>query len=236
MISKSSLPALLPTSKTEFKNFFKVSTVWNDQQKKLHVCVRCHVLSNHNLGSIKHHSTDNHLLAWLKKEHVFVESDSLGIDCLITIGHFIKIVPELTNLQNFQEQLVNQHELIDIDADTAIELTPHLKDAQLDVMTNGNEYIPILPNFELYKTRISHGCNSTKVTTDVLGIKGAPQDTKLLDKFFTRMASETSNDHCDGIFLPKGAAHQFGPKMYEQVLQENNFFLTQVATIPESGI
>jgi len=45
------------------------------------------------------------------------------------------------------------------------------------------------------------------------------------------MASETSNNHRDGIFL-KGAAHQLGPKTYEQVLQENNFFLTQVATIP----
>ena len=45
------------------------------------------------------------------------------------------------------------------------------------------------------------------------------------------MASETNNDNRDGVFIPKGAAYLLGPKMYEQVLQDNNFFLTTVATI-----
>jgi len=224
--------ASIPTGKTEFKKFFKVSTVRNEQQKKSHMCIGCHVLSNRNLGNIKFRSTDSHLLAWLKKERVFVEADSLGIDRPVTVGHFIKIAPELTNLRNFRKQLLNQLMLIDIDADTAIDLAPHLKDAQLEAMTNGDNYIPILPNFELYKTRITHGRDDNQVATDVIGVKGTPQDARLLGEFFTRMASETSNDHRDGIFLPKGAVHQLGPKTYEQVLQENNFFLTQVATVP----
>jgi len=46
------------------------------------------------------------------------------------------------------------------------------------------------------------------------------------------MASETNNDHHDGLFLPKGATYLLGPKTYEQVLQENNFFQTNMATIP----
>jgi len=124
--------------------------------------------------------------------------------------------------------------LIDIDADTAIDLAPHLKDTQLDAMTNGDEYVTILPPFEIYRTRITHGRNPTQVSTDVLGVKGAPRDAKLLGEFFTRLASDTSNDHRDGIFLPRGAVHQLGPQTYEQVLKENNFFLTQVATVPIS--
>ncbi len=72
----------------------------------------------------------------------------------------------------------------------------------------------------------------SQVTTDVLGVKGAPQDAKLLSEFFTRMAADTSTDHRDGVFLPKGVVHLLGPQTYEQVLQENNFFLTNVATIP----
>jgi len=76
-----------------------------------------------------------------------VEADSLGIDRPITIGYFTKIVPELTHLTNFHEDLINQLLLIDIDATTAVKLAPHLKEAQLDVMSNGDEYIPILPNF-----------------------------------------------------------------------------------------
>jgi len=43
---------------------------------------------------------------------------------------------------------------------------------------------------------------------------------------------DTSNDQRNGIFLPKGAVHQLGLPTYEQMLKENNFFLTQVAMVP----
>jgi len=46
------------------------------------------------------------------------------------------------------------------------------------------------------------------------------------------MASATSNNQQDGIFLPKGMVHLLGPTTYEQVLKDNNLFLTTVATIP----
>ncbi len=46
------------------------------------------------------------------------------------------------------------------------------------------------------------------------------------------MASDTSRDQRDGVFLPKGAVHLLRPQTYEQVLKDNNFFLTTVATIP----
>jgi len=122
--------------------------------------------------------------------------------------------------------------LIDIDADTAVELAPHLKTAQLEAMTNGDEFVPILPPFEVYRTTITHGRAPTQVATDVLGVKSAPKDAKLLVEFFARLASENSNTQRDGIFLPKGAATLLGPTTYEQVMQENNFFLTTIATIP----
>jgi len=46
------------------------------------------------------------------------------------------------------------------------------------------------------------------------------------------LALEMSTDRQDGTFLPKGAVHLLSQQTYEQVLKENNFFLTQVATIP----
>jgi len=45
------------------------------------------------------------------------------------------------------------------------------------------------------------------------------------------MAS-TSHDQRDGVFVPKGTVHLFGPSIYEQVLKDHNFFLTTIATIP----
>jgi len=144
----------------------------------------------------------------------------LAIDHPVTIGHFIKIAPDLTNLANFRDSLANQLMLIDINADTAIALTPHLKDAQLDAMTNGNEeYVPILPNFKIYRTQITHSRELTQVMTDVLGVKRAPQDVKLLGEFFTGLALDSSNNHRDSIFLPKGAVHLLGPATYTQVFQ-----------------
>jgi len=122
--------------------------------------------------------------------------------------------------------------LIEIDTDTAVSLAPHLKQAQLEAMTNGDDYVPILPDFELYHMHISHGRDPTKITTDVIGIKCAPKDAKLLCEFFTRLAAKTSHDHRNGVFLPKGAANLLSPTTYAQVLTDNNFFLTQVAAIP----
>jgi len=122
--------------------------------------------------------------------------------------------------------------LIDIAANTAIKLAPYLKEEQLEAMSNGDEYVPILPNFELYQTHLSHGQAPAQVATDIIDIKCEPCNAKLLSKFFTRLASETSGDTRDGTFLPKGASTLLGPQTYKRVLKDNNFFLTTVATIP----
>jgi len=108
------------------------------------------MMSNRSLGNIKFQSNKNHLLSWLKRERVFLESNSLGTDHPITIGYFTKIAAELTHLANFRDHLVNQLMLIDIDAATAIKLAPYLKTAQLDAMSNGNKFVTILPEFEIY--------------------------------------------------------------------------------------
>jgi len=58
-----------------------------------------------------------------------------------------------------------------------------------------------------------------------------PRDVKLLNEFLTRLAAAT-NDQQDGMFVPKGVVHLLGPQTYEQILKDNNFFLTTVATVP----
>jgi len=188
--------AHLPTGKTEFKKFFKVSTMRVDKQNQTHVCIGCHMLSNRSLGNIKLKSNENHLLTWLKKARVFIKSDSLGPERLVTVGYFTKIEHTLTHLTKFCEYLVSQLTMIELDTKTAVTLAPHLKQAQLEAMSNGDDFVPILPSFKVYRMRITCGCNSdkSKVTTNVIGVKGSPRDAKLLGKFFTRMAAKTSTD------------------------------------------
>jgi len=122
--------------------------------------------------------------------------------------------------------------LINIDAATAIDLAPQLKNAQLDAMTNCGEFITILPEFEIYRMHLSHGHEPAQVKTDVLGVKCAPCDAKLLTKFCTHLVTASGHDQRDGIFLPKGAVHLLGPATYKQILKDNKFFLTTIATIP----
>jgi len=222
----------LPAREKAFKQFCTVSTPRAERQNQNHVCIGCHVLSNRSLGSIKFHSTDNHLLTWLKKAKVFIESDSLGTDRPVTVGYFTKLDPMLTHLPNFRESLVNQLMLVEIDVETAVTLAPFLKKDQLEAMSNGDEYVPILPNFEVYKTKLSHGPASARTMTEVIGVKGAPKDANLLGEFFMRLASENGNDPRDGVFISKGAPHMLGPSVYEQILKDNNFFINNLATIP----
>jgi len=223
--------ASLPTRENDFKKYFKVSTARSERQKSSHVCIGCHVMSNRSLSNIKFKSTDGHFLAWLKQQRVFIESDGLGTDRPVTIGYFTKIAADLTHLTNFRDHLANQLMMVDLDAEKAVELAPHLKAAQLEAMSNGDEYVSILPEFEIYRTHLTHGREPSQVTMDVLGVKCAPRDVKLLNEFLTRMAT-TSTDQRDGVFVPKGAVHLLGPQIYEQVLKDHNFFLTTVATVP----
>ncbi len=224
--------ASIPMGEQTFKKFFKVSTTRIEKQNSTNVCIGCYVLSNRSLSQIKFKSTDNHLLTWLKKERIFVDSDSLGIERPTTIGYFTQIAPDITHLANFRDHLVNQMMLIEIAADDAIALAPYLKAARLDAMSSGDEFTTILPNFEVYRTRLSHGRTPSQVTTDVIGIKCKPRDAKLLTEFFTRLAAETNSSHHDGTFVPKGVSSLLGPQTYEQVLKDNNRFLSHVATIP----
>jgi len=209
-----------------------VTTLRLEKQNKTQVCIGCHVLSNQSLSNIKFQSPEGNLLAWLKKERILLESDHLGIDRPVTTGYFTKIAPSLTHLANFRAHIVNQLMLVDIDAAMAVELALHLKQVQLNAMSNGDDFIPILPEFEIYRMRLSHGREPSQVSTDVLGVKCAPQDAKLLGEFFTRMAADTNNDQCDGVYIPKGAAYLLGTQTYAQILQENTAFINNVATIP----
>jgi len=175
----------VPKGETEFKKYFKVSTTRIERQNQMQVCIGCHVLSNRSLGNIKFRSTDGHLLAWLKKERIFLESDMLGIERPVTIGYFTKIAATLTHLKNFRDHLANQLMLVNINADLAVALAPHLKQEQLDAMSSGNEYIPDLPDFKIYRTRLTHGREPMQVSTEVLGVKTAPKDAKLLGEYLT---------------------------------------------------
>jgi len=83
-------------------------------------------------------------------------------------------------------QIMLCNELTDITLDPALamELDLSLQQQLVDAMSNGDLFIPELPLFELYQTKISFGCNKAKVEMDVIGIECAVGKGQLLKEFF----------------------------------------------------
>jgi len=100
-------------------------------------------------------------------------------------------------------------------------------------MSCGNEYIPILPDFEIYCTCISHGYKPMQVSTKVLGIKSAPWDAKLLSNFFTHLALATSNDQHDSIL---GRIFTWPAHLWANYAREQFFLDYSGNNTSESGV
>jgi len=96
-------------------------------------------------------------MAWLNQKEIFLESNSLGVFKTITIGYILRVHPQYTNCQKLKALLTTALEDIHIAPTLAIELSPMLQEAQTDAMANGDLFSPPLPQFEVYKTQISHG-------------------------------------------------------------------------------
>jgi len=181
----------IPTNEAEFNQFFKVSTDTRGIDNKSHVIIGCHIASDRTLNEIKFDSTSTtKFVDWLKKERIFAESDSLGINKTATIGYLTKIHTRLTNRGTLKELIADALSDVHIDPDLACELDPSLKTQQTDAMTNGDVFVPAPPSFEIYQTEISYGRDKKRIKTDVLGVKCAIDQARLLKEFFPNVETQ----------------------------------------------
>jgi len=223
----------LPNNEETFKKYF---TVTNDMRKtgnKPYIIVGCHLTSERTIRDIKFDSTKTtKLIDWLAKEQIFIESDSLGIKKTATVGYLTKLHPRLTSRTNLKPIMIEELSEIIIDPTLACELDPSQKQLNTDAMSNGDLFIPVLPEFELFKTTISHGRDTARVKTDVIGIKCAVDKARLLKEFFAQLCNPMEMDTRIGVFIPTGAIHMIGPEAYANLLRENNSYIDNVATVP----
>jgi len=119
-----------------------------------------------------------------------------------------------------------------IDPNLACELDPLLKPLQIKAMANGDMFIPVVPPFELYKTRLTYSRDKTRVCTEVIGIKCSVDKARLLKEFFTQQSNPMELDTRLGMFVPMGVVHLLGPDTYSTLICVNNSFLQSVATVP----
>jgi len=68
------------TNETEFTKYFMVTQDTHPANSKPHIIIGCWIMSNRPIRDIKFDMTmQTKLIDWLKKEHIFLKSDSLGI-------------------------------------------------------------------------------------------------------------------------------------------------------------
>jgi len=222
----------LPTNENDFKKLFTVSTDMRASTKQQHIIIRCNMLSERTIREIKFYKTNTAFMTWMKKEKIFIESDSLGVTKTTSIGYLANLHPTLTNRSTLKQLLTVALEDIVIDAKLAVELDPELKLAHDSATANGDTFIPTVPHFEIYKTRITTGRDNDKVKTDIIGIKCAAAKAKLLKEFYAQLASPAHYEKQIGVFVPTGAVHILGATNYANLLRDNNSYLQSVVTIP----
>jgi len=226
----------IPTTEAEFKQFFTVSMEMRANTKQQHIIVGCTIRSECTLRDIKFDKTKKSFLDWLTNEKVFVESDALGVSRTISIGYLARLHPQYTNKTNLKNLLQIAFEDVHIDPKLAVELDPSVKPLQTTAAANGDTFVTPLPPFELYKTKITHGRDKDKVSTDIIGIKCAAEKARLLKEFFSQLASPASYEKQIGFFIPTGAAHTLGQQNYAKLISENHAFVNSVVMIPVSDL
>jgi len=222
----------IPNKEETFKKFFTISTDLRSKKNQQHVIIGCHMLSERTMKEIKFDKTRPQLMTWIDNAKIFIESDTLGVTKTTTIGYITKVHPILTNRTTLKALLQSALEGIVIDPKLAVELDPTLKEEQLQARNNGDFFNPKLPPFELYKTKLIHGRDKTKVETNVLGVKSTIQHARLLKEFFSQMASPVHYENQIGVFVPTGAVHLLGADNYEKLIRDDNAFIHSVVTIP----
>jgi len=154
----------IPTNETEFTKYFTVTQDTCPANSKPHIIVGCRIMSNRPICEIKFDMTmQTKLIEWLKKENIFLESDSLGITKTATVGYLLKLHTRITNQTFLKELLIDELNDVEIDPELAVELDPSLKNHQVEAMLNGDTFIPAPPPFEIYPTQITHGRDKEKL-------------------------------------------------------------------------
>jgi len=222
-----------PMNESKFKKFFTISTDTRATANKQHIIIVCQLLSERTLKEIKFDKSKPQFLEWLDKNKIFIESDSLGVTKTTTVGYITKLHPQLTNRTTLKALIQQAFDDIQISPELAVELDPSLKATIEQAKSNGDFFNPEVPNFEIYKTKLVHGRDKkNKVETDVLGIKSAAPQARLLKEFFAQLGSPAHYEKQLGVFVPTGAVHLLGTANYVNMICDNNQFIHSVVTIP----
>ncbi len=224
-----------PEDEGKFKEFF---TIHYPTRKTAHlVTVGCIIRTTKTISEMKKSTDPNtSILNWLKENRVFIAVDSIGHYAAHTISNLINIHPRITHRTTLRETLFDALQSIQITKEEVLEMALDAKAHYEHAMDSSDEVITFVPPFEVFPTKLIHGPTTDRVTTDSVGIATAAHHYKLLSELTTRLFKNPPQLIAHAQFLPSGIHTIIGEPTYRNILQKNNEFLTQGASVPIEGI
>jgi len=98
-----------------------------------------------------------------------------------------------------------------------------------------NEHYANVPLFEVYYAPVGYGTGTKRIATQAMCIKSMVKHGKLLNELLLRMKINP-NTFPSIKYIPVGMAMTIGSVPYMNLIQQNNVYLTSVATIAVAGI
>jgi len=224
-----------PEDEGKFKEFFTIHYL---TRKMAHlVTVGCIICTTKTISEMKKSTDPNtSILKWLQENRVFIAVDSIGHHAARTIGNLINIHPRITHRITLRKTLFDALQTIKMTKEEVIEMAPDAAAHYEQAMDSGDEVVMFVPPFKVFPTKLINGPATNRVSTDSVGIATAACHYKLLCKLMTRLFNSLPRILAHIQFLPASIQFILGDATYQNILQKNNEFLMQGASIPIEGI
>jgi len=242
-----------PLMEIEFEQHFYLHPSPKKSIRQNMVTIGCQILSVQKTVDLKKAtSKTGTLMEWLKSCQIFIEADSLGYCTIRTLGYFFFAHPNImhcTSLKGVLQETLNdvqltQDELIEIDPYAVEFYNPKehcsTEDDKMEELNETNEMpneecYANVPPFEVYSTPVGYGTSMSRVSTRAMCIKSTVKHGKLLNELLLRMKINM-NAFPSIKCIPVGMTTMIGSVPYTTLIQQNNVYLTSVATIAVAGI
>ena len=166
----------IPHDEHKFKQYFSIFEV-----KRKQIVVAFQIGSTKTMKDIKFAPA---VMEWLRKEHIYVDADSISMHKMAIIGWFTQVHTHIIHHETMQEKILESLSQVSITPNEVLKLDASQHGILQAANESGDEFQPKIPKFELFLTKLGSGSGKTHVVMDVIGVKCAVENFPLLHELF----------------------------------------------------
>ena len=172
------------------------------------------------------------VLEWLHKEHIYIDTDSIGMHKMAVVGWFTHVHTHIIHGKTVHEKILESLSQVSITNEVLkLDASQH---GNLQAANEcGDEFQPTIPTFELFLTKIGSGSGKTCVVTDVIGVKCAVENFPLLCELFAQAANSEQFHY---QFVPPCLSAEVSKETLSALIHAQNKYLNDVIGISVHGL